>query len=79
VANRDDARTQRSSESASINPWIVVVAVGFGILHVIGGVIIHDASSTTLALWVWRYLQGTCYSEDIVGVAVVRRGRGSLA
>jgi hypothetical protein len=29
----------------SINPWIVVAAVGFGILHVIGGVIIHDASS----------------------------------
>jgi hypothetical protein len=45
MANDDDARTQRSSEPMSINPWIVVAAVGFGILHVIGGVIIHDASS----------------------------------
>jgi hypothetical protein len=26
-----------------------------------------------------RYLQGTCHSEDIVGVEVVRGGRGSLA
>ena len=35
--------------------------------------------STTLALWAWQYLQVTCHSEDIVGVEVVRRGRGLLA
>src|SRR5664279_805254 len=27
-------------------------------------------ASTTLALYAWRYLQGTCHSEDIVGVEV---------
>jgi len=36
-------------------------------------------TSTTLALWAWQYLQVTCHSEDIVGVEVVRRGRGLLA
>ena len=34
--------------------------------------------NTTLALLAWRYMQGACHSEDIVGVEVVRRGRGSL-
>jgi hypothetical protein len=43
VANRDDVRTQRSSDSTSISPWIIAVAVSFGILHVVGGVIIHNA------------------------------------
>jgi hypothetical protein len=43
-----------------------------------------DANSYSVLalLWhfrLWRYLQGTCHSEDIVGVEVVRRGRGSLA
>ena len=44
MANRDDARAQRSGESTSISSWIIVAAVGFGILHVVGGVIIHNAS-----------------------------------
>ena len=58
VANRDDARMQRSSESTSINPWIIVAAVGFGILHVVGGVIIHNASRPNQASQVAAILQG---------------------
>ena len=39
----------------------------------------QSSPSTTLAFYAPRYPQGTCHSEDIVGVEVERRGRGSLA
>jgi hypothetical protein len=44
-----------------------------------GGRLVSRALSTTLALLIWRYLEGVRHSEGIVWVEAVRRCRGWLA
>lgn len=47
MANGDYSRAQRSTRSMALNRWILITAVVvFGILHVAGGIILFNASST---------------------------------
>jgi hypothetical protein len=48
MANSDYSRVQRPNRSMSRNAWmlIAVAVVGFGILHVLGGIALLGASST---------------------------------
>jgi hypothetical protein len=46
MANGNDARVPRLNRSTSLNAWVLIAVaiVGFGILHVVGEMMLHKAS-----------------------------------
>jgi hypothetical protein len=49
MANSDYSRVQRPKGSMPLNVWVLMALtiVGFGILHVIGGMALRNTSSTS--------------------------------
>jgi hypothetical protein len=48
MANSDYSRVQRPNGSMPLNAWVLValIVVGFGILHVIAGMALHNTASS---------------------------------